>query len=436
MFDPGDINFPPHHLNLASIRSGPSRRWFAFLRRLRYQLLGGALVAVLTPALVRVGFDLEGLARGSLHNTVIGTFVAMLVGVFLYRRVTDFPGTNRLPYVLIAFAMSYGAAIALFFFLRWDYSRFQFLASFMLACIWFGSAAGIELRLRRSTLCVLPFGAASRVMKSPGADWKVIDQPRLVDGVSGIVADLRADLSVEWDRFLVDAALRGIPVYHWKQVAESLEGRVEIEHLSENTLGSLLPSSLYLRLKRLVDCILALILLPGLVLLALPAALAIKLQDGGPIFFRQARMGWGGRPFEIVKFRTMREGDAIAKLFTEENDPRITPVGRILRRYRIDEIPQLLNILRGEMSWIGPRPEAVPLAEWYESQIPFYAYRHIVRPGITGWAQVNQGNVAEIEAATDKLHYDFFYIKYFSPWLDALIVAKTAWILLTGHGAR
>ena len=115
---------------------------------------------------------------------------------------------------------------------------------------------------------------------------------------------------------------------------------------------------------------------------------------------------------------------------------RVTSVGRFLRRYRIDELPQILNILRGEMSWIGPRPEAVPLAEWYESQIPFYAYRHIVRPGITGWALVHQGNVAEIEAATGKLHYDFFYIKYFSPWLDVLIVAKTVGILMSGRGAR
>jgi lipopolysaccharide/colanic/teichoic acid biosynthesis glycosyltransferase len=122
--------------------------------------------------------------------------------------------------------------------------------------------------------------------------------------------------------------------------------------------------------------------------------------------------------------------------FTTVDDPRITPVGRLLRRYRIDELPQVINILRGEMSWIGPRPEAIELAEWYESRIPFYIYRHIVRPGITGWAQVHQGNVAEIKAATGKLHYDFYYIKKFSPWLDLLIAAKTVQILLTGHGAR
>jgi lipopolysaccharide/colanic/teichoic acid biosynthesis glycosyltransferase len=122
--------------------------------------------------------------------------------------------------------------------------------------------------------------------------------------------------------------------------------------------------------------------------------------------------------------------------FTEADDPRITRVGNVLRRYRIDELPQIINILRGEMSWIGPRPEAVELAAWYEDQIPYYSYRHTVRPGITGWAQVNQGNVAEIAAASDKLKFDFYYIKYFSPWLDALIAAKTLHTIVSGHGAR
>src|SRR4029079_18708304 len=110
--------------------------------------------------------------------------------------------------------------------------------------------------------------------------------------------------------------------------------------------------------------------------------------------------------------------------------------GRLLRQYRLDELPQILSIVRGEMSWIGPRPEATTLSTWYEGEIPFYSYRHIVRRGITGWAQVNQGNVAKIEAATGKLHYDFFYIKYFSFWLDLLIAARTVRTVLTSFRAR
>ena len=103
---------------------------------------------------------------------------------------------------------------------------------------------------------------------------------------------------------------------------------------------------------------------------------------------------------------------------------------------RIDELPQVVNILRGEMSWVGPRPEAVPLSRWYEDQLPFYRYRHIVRPGITGWAQVNQGHVSDVANVRQKLHYDFYYIKNFSPWIDIVIYFKTVIIILGGFGAK
>jgi lipopolysaccharide/colanic/teichoic acid biosynthesis glycosyltransferase len=147
-------------------------------------------------------------------------------------------------------------------------------------------------------------------------------------------------------------------------------------------------------------------------------------------------MGFRGKPFTIYKFRTMAMNAEKGGRFTAPDDPRVTRLGRVLRRYRIDELPQIINILKGEMSWIGPRPESIALSNWYERRIPFYSYRHIVRPGITGWAQVNQGNVAMIDAATTKLHYDFYYIKHFSPWIEILIAARTVRIVLSGFGAR
>ena len=286
----------------------------------------------------------------------------------------------------------------------------------------------------RPLLVLVPFGASPRLLAHAYPRWRTAELPaRIPLDSSGVVADLRADLSPEWQKYLATCALNGVPVYHWKQIAESLTGRVEIEHLSENTLGSLLPSFIYLRFKRLADLMLAVIALPLIMLIAGVVAVAIKLEDGGPVLFRQPRMGFRGAVFTMVKFRTMRAESG--PHFTTPNDARITRVGRVLRRYRLDELPQIINIFAGEMSWIGPRPEALPLADWYESRIPFYSYRHIVRPGITGWAQVNQGNVAEIEAATGKLHYDFFYIKHFSFWLDILIVAKTVRTVITGFGA-
>ena len=121
---------------------------------------------------------------------------------------------------------------------------------------------------------------------------------------------------------------------------------------------------------------------------------------------------------------------------TADNDERITKVGAFLRRTRIDELPQIFNILKWQMSWIGPRPEAQVLSVWYTSELPFYRYRHVVKPGISGWAQVNQGHVADVEEVHRKLQYDFYYIKYFSPWLDLLIVMKTIKTMLTGFGSR
>jgi len=150
-------------------------------------------------------------------------------------------------------------------------------------------------------------------------------------------------------------------------------------------------------------------------------------------------MGFRGKVFNVIKFRTMtvmNDGEQREASITQAGDQRITKIGHFLRRVRLDELPQIINIIRGEMSWIGPRPEAVSLSAWYELEIPFYRYRHIVRPGITGWAQVNQGHVASLEEIDDKLQYDFFYIKNLSYWLDILIVFRTLRVILSGFGAK
>jgi lipopolysaccharide/colanic/teichoic acid biosynthesis glycosyltransferase len=416
--------------------TGNRYRQWAFLARNRYQLAGATLFAIVLPAAIRAGLSFNTNIGGSLQNTVIGTFAAMLVGAYLLRRATAYPGVSTRSALVPAFVASFGIAVLVFFFVRIDYSRFLFLASFILTLAWFSFVGMIEPHVRRQRLYLLPFGRADHLLASTGADWVVADSSEAVPrGMTGVVADLDNELAPEWERLLARAALSGLPVYHWKQVAESLTGMVEIEHLSENTFGSLLPSSIYLRFKRLVDVTAALVILPLAIVIAIPVILAILIEDGRPVLFRQRRMGFRGRPFVMLKFRTMRVANS-GPAFTQANDPRITRVGRVIRRCRIDELPQIINILAGDMSWIGPRPEAIELAEWYESQIPFYEYRHIVRPGITGWAQVNQGNVAEIKAATGKLRYDFYYIKYFSAWLDLLIAAKTVRTILTGFGAR
>jgi lipopolysaccharide/colanic/teichoic acid biosynthesis glycosyltransferase len=291
---------------------------------------------------------------------------------------------------------------------------------------------------------VVPGGHASSLLDLDGVRWKELREPTPEAGAvrySAVAADLRCGLSHDWERFLVTATLNGIPVYHSKTLSESLTGKVEIEHLYENSFGSALPSMTYLKLKFLLDLFLGIILLPVFIPLFLIVGAIIFIEGGRPIFFVQERVGFRGRVFQVYKFRTMRNGRAEKAnpreaAITRKGDMRITPIGRILRRYRIDELPQLINILRGEMSWIGPRPEARALAEWYEAELPYYHYRHAVRPGISGWAQVNQGHVALPSDVHTKLYYDFFYIKYLSPWLDMLITLKTIRTILFGIGAK
>ncbi len=240
-------------------------------------------------------------------------------------------------------------------------------------------------------------------------------------------------------RFITEAALRGNPVYHITQLREAMTGKVEFDHLSENSFGTLLPTLAYQKIKRAIDFVAALVLLPLLAPVLLIIALVIKLDSPGQAFFRQRRVGYRGHLFSIIKFRTMtvvEDGENGAASVTLEQDERVTRLGRFLRRTRLDELPQVFNILRGEMSWIGPRPEAVSLSNEYSVQIANYRYRHLVRPGISGWAQVHQGHVTTVEDIRDKLRYDFYYVKNLSFWIDVVIALRTARVVLNGFGAK
>ncbi|MER8383597.1 sugar transferase [Mesorhizobium sp. M1399] len=411
------------------------------LLRMRFQLLGGLTFAILLPALIRLSFDQEVIRSPNLQVTIFAAFIAHTTGYFFYKRIGNFPGVAAAGYILPTFALTYGLVFATIFFFRFDYSRFQAAASFIQSTLWYFGLSLATRRLDAHRLAIIPGGDVNRLESIPGVNWHRIHSPdTILEYASGVVADLRADLSHEWERYIADCAISGTPVYHVKQISESLTGRVEIEHLSENTLGSLNPNQAYLKIKQAMDWTSALFVLVAFSPLLLFVAIAVKVDSPGPALFRQKRMGYRGLPYEVYKFRTMKLsytiGDEKEAAITKAGDERITRLGKFLRKSRIDELPQAFNILRGEMSWIGPRPEALVLSNWYEAELPFYRYRHIVRPGITGWAQVNQGHVAAVDDVLEKLHYDFYYIKNFSPWLDVLIVFRTIRTMLTGFGAR
>lgn len=414
----------------------------SWLGRRRVQLLGAVLLAAVLPLAFRLVVTPEALWISS-FNAFWANLVAVCLALWLRLSVEPYPGIRSSLVILPTCAAAHAAVLAFFFFTRLPYDRVAFIAGFALHVAWFYLVYFAVQRRTILQIGVVPIGGWSKLVELGGVTWIKLEEPQLDLAVrcDAIVADFTAELSPKWEAFLADAALAGLIVYQVKPLAESLTGRVEIDHLSENSFGSLVPARGYFHLKTLIDFAAVLLVLPVLLPVMLLAAVAIRFDDGGPAIFRQQRIGHRGQPFNVCKFRTMRVnqgggGDLRKAAMTGDLDPRITRVGAFLRKARIDELPQVWNILRGEMSWIGPRPEAQVLSLWYVGEIPFYRYRHVVKPGISGWAQTNQGHVAEVEDIHRKLQYDFYYIKYFSPFLDLLILFKTLKTMLTGFGAR
>jgi lipopolysaccharide/colanic/teichoic acid biosynthesis glycosyltransferase len=185
------------------------------------------------------------------------------------------------------------------------------------------------------------------------------------------------------------------------------------------------------------DALVTALTLPLWVAVGAMVALYIKLTSPGPVLFRQERIGHEGQPFTMYKFRTMDEdAEKDGPRFATEDDDRLSRGAPFLRKSRLDEIPQLWNVLKGDMSLVGPRAEQVPFVHAFRKQIPFYDHRHLVRPGITGWAQVNYGYADDQADTIEKLTYDLYYIKHMSPVMDLRVLWKSVWTVLTGAGAR
>lgn len=424
--------------------SATTRHDLSTTGRLRFQLPAMWLAAVLLPsAYVYAGF-ITVESEDAILITAIASAFASLFGLVILRRVRRVPGTQSYAFILPSLAATYGLALVLIFGLRLAYSRTVITASFVVAVLLAFIFAYLTERFVKQRFYLVPGGDADTLRHIENAEWVALkDAVVPPDPRAMLVADFRHPHSGEWERMLAQAAIAGRVVYHSKLLNESLTGKVRMEHLSENSFGSLIPNLAYRKLKRGIDLVVCLILGPILLLPLLAIALAIRLDSSGPAIFRQQRVGYRGEVFEMLKFRTMRprpvcDDDETARrdAMTRNDDDRITRVGRFLRRTRLDELPQIVNILRGEMSWIGPRPEAVPLSRWYETEIPFYSYRHIIRPGITGWAQVHQGHVTDLDEIHQKLAYDFYYVKYFSAWLDIVISLRTIPTMIGGFGAR
>lgn len=366
--------------------------------------------------------------------------------------------------------------LSFYFYPRWSFGRSFFVGLFLVTpglvmggrLLW----SHLEGALTRpSTMAVLGDGSAIEELRRVAREHKLkvislpagknSDRPlalwpeavppqagaaEVQKAVMGLRPDIvvlgpSASLDPSAARALIDARFSGVTVLDFPSAFQMLSGKLPLNHMDGQWFLSaqgfqFFESNIAVRLKRLLDLGLALALLLVTFPLMPIIALGIKLSSGGPAFYIQERVGRSGRVFRLFKFRTMSVGADAEGPWTLKADPRVFPFGRLLRLTRLDELPQLINVLKGDMSFVGPRPESLVLVELYKSAIPYYHLRSAVRPGLTGWAQVNYPYGSSVEDAVEKLKYDLHYIQHLSLLFDVQIVLRTFRTVLGREGSQ
>jgi exopolysaccharide biosynthesis polyprenyl glycosylphosphotransferase len=379
---------------------------------------------------------------GSWRETVRGVFLAVAAGAILYLLLYFVQGGS-----LARRGILYFLAATLVFTLLWRaiYIRVFTAPALMRRVLIVGAGLGGRTLLQiYNAAWPKPFLMVGLIDDDPEKRFEKVDGfavlggsgelPKIIAeaGATDLIVAIQGQMTGAMFQSLLDAQEQGVEITRLPVAYEDLLGRLPIQHLEADWLlrsfvDELRVSGLYLLAKRLLDLAGAVFGLAVFALLLPWVAAATLLDSGRPIFFRQARLGQGGRPYRMIKLRTMRQ-DAEADgqpHWAATVDPRATRVGRILRRTHLDEFPQFWSVVRGDMSLVGPRPERPELVAELEKQIPFYRARLLVKPGITGWAQVNYGKGASVEGSAEKLEFDLYYIKHRSLWMDLWILLRT-----------
>lgn len=375
---------------------------------------------------------------------VAGAVVGSLIGVRMWGTATPRPSYGR-AMAIVGFTLAFAAVgVAV---LRPYYSNSVFAVTLSLWLV--GIMGHRALRRRRpwSERMVVITKEKGLVDDLRGADHADVvavydpgdSPPEGLDPLGTLlVVDLRPVMSDKMAQFVSSWNLAGYSVRSLTAVYEEHTGRLPIVHLAEGwELTAPVERNDYAPFKRGIDVILTAVLAPIWLALMGLIWMAVRVDSRGPAIYKQERVGRGGKLFTLFKFRTMgMDAEDEGPRFAARDDHRLTRVGRWLRRFRADEIPQLLNVLKGDLSLVGPRPERPVFTRRFELTIPFYQYRHLVRPGITGWAQVNYGYADDEAQTVDKLTYDLYYVKHMSPWLDMQILGQSIWTVLSGFGAK
>ncbi|MEZ8791616.1 sugar transferase [Vibrio splendidus] len=384
----------------------------------------------------------SGGGLSSLPNTIkysiSGVLIAYTAAASILPQISKYLLVERKYYILPVLLTIFAILIGVIALTRMEYSRSILIHGFCVTFVWLYISSLMRKNYKKLKLTALDnfdltiFETHKNIEISPFGSNRDISSIK-----SGLVVDLHKELSPEDSKFVADCSINNIPVFHSESIREMIEGKVQTSHLSENGIGTLSPNPIYFNLKRVWESVLIIATFPITLPIMAITALLIKIENPGPAMFIQDRVGQSGKTFRIFKFRSMTVKQAGEKdKFATEEQARITRVGKVIRKVRIDELPQFFNVLKGEMSLIGPRPEQESFVKQFETEIPFYGYRHMVKPGITGWAQTVQGYADDTDSTKEKLAHDLYYIKHLSFWLDMNIVLKTIRTMLTGFGAK
>jgi len=382
-------------------------------------------------------------------STVLWCAVPYLLAARWLHQGAHLPPLEQGGFLLVVTTVAFLLAPLGFALLQAPYSRGAVLLAYALALAWLLCGHALWGHRRTLHLAYLDAGVPLALHQMLRPQEQGDNRLRLTSwtgglpgreqrlAMDGVVLDRRAESDTQRQQWVSELKLQRVPLYSAEAAAEMLSGRKITGASGAQDLWQLASHPAYDIAKRMLDVGLTLAALPLWVPLCLGTGLAVKLDSPGPMLYSQPRMGRNGRIFRIWKLRSMRhEPTGHAAQFARHQDDRITRVGRFIRRARLDELPQLWNVLRGDMSLIGPRPEQAPFARDFAAALPAYPYRHLVRPGLTGWAQVQHGYTDSAEQTAIKLSYDLYYVAHCSMALDLLIAYKTVRTVLTGFGAR
>lgn len=426
-----------------TMASSTARRQSA---QLRWSFAGG--VTLVLSYAIALGMMRLGWVTPQFAQTVLWCTLPYLLSAHWIYGSAGLPAAERTGMLLITTLTPFLLLMLGFALLQQPYSRGAVLLVYILCTMWFVVGDRQRKRGRVHRLVCLDSDIARQLSVWCGKeglsshDIELHPMPaNAADPTDllvfdGVVLDRRVAASTERSQLLGTLKLNHVRLYSVEAVAELLSGRKMLP-TEQDELWELDGNPAYDVAKRVMDVVLVLVASPMWLTVCAMVGLAVRLSSTGPVFFSQTRVGLNGRSFRLWKFRSMRHQalDSPAR-FAQANDERITPVGRFIRRWRLDELPQLYNVLLGNMSLIGPRPEQLAFVESFATRIPAYTYRHLVRPGLTGWAQMQQGYADSEEGAAIKLSYDLYYVAHYSMALDLLIFYKTARIVLSGFGAR